>query len=137
LGNKALAIATLKIRDNNAVLVGRKLGNILYSVISVGMYENWVELKMRALMNQRTGANGKARVHTIAGFKYPGLTTTPLSDEEDRSPRWNVFGGSKIGLLLEAARYFDPSITPNRIAANKAQMQKGFDIGTAGLNKEP
>lgn len=131
--------------------------------ITCGMYENWVEVRMRARMNTTKERLENTETGSDKGFDSrangsKGITWVPLSEDADiSSPPYKDRGTASY--LLQAAAYFDPNVlntslqpgdigttqnpfttggTPtSRYGAPNSQDVPGMQVGKAGAQLEP
>ncbi len=142
LCNVAFTVAMEKIRNRGAIQDDQGLlRQIEVCAVSVGMYDNWVEVTVRSMIDQSKhvkrgiGGMGWAPVSDIIfGEQLEPLTATPLSEDFEDPPEYTQRG---TGLLLQAAAYYDPSLRDNAMDPEEGQMQRGREIGTAGRIREP
>jgi hypothetical protein len=116
----AVAICTGKLRHGSRF--GR--GILEYAVVSIGLFDSWVEASMRAKFIAEKGA-----VDTVVN---PLITRmSDLSFPYDPAPEYPVYGGD--GILLQAAGYYDPNLRNVTVDENTRQFRRGQKIpGTAG-----
>lgn len=115
---------------------GLVIGAILdSSTISVKMYKNEVNVKMRCMITPP--ADGKARFGGVPMMRYDAMVITPNSipPAQGGIPAYPVFGNNP-NLLLQAAAYWDPSVAavmgangqfPNRPVVGSLGVQGGQD----------
>lgn len=133
--NKAIAICVVKLASTGAAGIGNKTIAVMESAsIRTNLYDNVCTVSMKAMLNtamgRATNVGGVAR-NIVDEIAFPPLGS---SLESDNPPA--VTDRGTAGILLKAASYFDPSITPNVLDANTGQMQEGSDVGTAGKTPE-
>jgi hypothetical protein len=77
------------------------------------------------------------RFQGIAGVRAGALVYTPGSDNNTQRtpPAYLPYGSA--GILLQAAAYYDPSLTSNSLNPNTWQMAAGILPGQAGQAREP
>lgn len=120
--------------------------NVLeFAHVKVDMYKNEVEVHMKHLLQSKP-----LRKMGMTGL-YGPMCHTPFSEDGSDPPAY--FDRGSASLFLQAAAYFDPSITPNNLgqggqfigflnpiqtanSPQKGQMEQGLQVGTAGLNLE-
>lgn len=147
LVEKAIQVATAKIAVQGGTLAGTGGATGLPAlpeacVIQVGMWENWVECRLRVILKNklRLGEN-RARVRGIAGLALTRWTFTPFSDsaENDAYQIPYQLRGS-AGLVLRAAAYFDPNLQESNLVTGNFplsdQMSAGLQPGEAGFREE-
>lgn len=139
---RAVKVATAKVSANGEVLNPKEGALPLEFGVRVGMYENTVEVNLRAMV-----VATKQRTNSIVG-SFSRLTWTPLSDpippELDpngvgggqRAPTPTYLDAGTAGVVLKAAAYYDPSIQNNTLDKTTGQMTQGLEPGTAGKNQE-
>jgi hypothetical protein len=148
-------VAATKLRISGAVQEqgGARRSLIMEGTITNGMYENWVECRLTAMMQPMKAANPKGRVQGIAGLNFgPAMAVTPGSEPPegpqqmayaDRGRSWvtapagpGVAPGDAMP-LLQACRYYDPSLRNSPINKKTGQMTFGGpEVGTAGTTLE-
>lgn len=151
-----LAIASTKLQING-VLTGagagaagagaalsdpiRSFAIVEHCHLTVGMWENWVELRIRAMMLPATSNEGKAKTQPgkFWGINLGAMTYTPITDKEERDMgnEWLIRGTS--GLLLQAAAYFNPDLRNVKIDKKTGQLDAGGkqrEVGQAGKQAE-
>lgn len=124
------------------------------ATITIGMYDNYVECYMRALFPV-----GEERKFGVVGFldfiasARAFLCTTPYPNGgiSDFQPPPTYKDRGTASILLQAAKYYDPSLQNNALAfgssissnnpdtargSAKSQMNNGLKIGEAGVNPE-
>jgi hypothetical protein len=105
------------------------------AAITVGMYDNWVEVRMRARMYPKTRKNATSRVGGVAGLRLgQAFVTTPLSENSDYIPFHPDRGSAS--LLLQAAAYYDPSLANVKLDRETGQLSAGVEPGKAGTTRE-
>jgi hypothetical protein len=153
----AIAIVSSKLTLNGADIVkdGIKIGfgymMLLSAKLEVDMYENIVDFYMRVQMPM-----ARSRVKGINA--YVGIITgTPYTEAGDggnpfaNTPDYLLRGTANI--LLQAAKYYDPSLGATALGASDApkavnalipvganvsnQLNAGVSVGRAGVTKEP
>lgn len=146
----AVAIAALKLDINGArrtAGTGVGFSIVDFATIRVGMYENWVEFHIRAMM---TG--GKSRLDGVVGFCGPEGFSAAMVNTPGSSgflPKPVYYDRGTAPLLLKAAAYYDPNLIDNSLnkggpftannpitPANTNQMNKGKEPGTTGKDRE-
>lgn len=82
---------------------------LLDARVQVGMYENWAQCTIRAQYTKSS-----RRVNGIAGFAGQDMTFVDGSDGgSDVGEYWPLYQDrGTAGLLLRAAAYYDPSLSP-------------------------
>ena len=129
----AASVCSSKLKLAGAFLVGPadQQARIEFTTLSVGMYENWVDCRIKVLFP----AN-KIRFRGIQGIRRT-VTTTPFTDPgaggPAPQPQYPI--GGTASFLLQAAAYYDPSLVATRVA-NGVQLSAGLEVGQAGLIKE-
>lgn len=156
--NAAIGICSAKLRANGALLQNFAPANgnngakgqigILDSMhVKVGMYENWVEVRMRARLKQSKRL-GKAAVPEAGieakawDFNPAAYVFTPGSDGVKRDIKWpyrGTAGDINNRILLQAAAYYDPSLRNTQIDKEAGQLDAPgqLEVGQAGLKLEP
>lgn len=146
-----VAICSAKLRCPGSVFLGEgpaprfTIALMEEVVASVDMYENTVECQMRA----RLKISNKQRFEGATGDELRKMVFTPKSDNVDYQPQYPVrgtwipdapgqsspgAGPTAGGRLLEAAAYYDPSLTTT--VMNGIQMSTGLQVGQAGAVPE-
>ena len=136
LVNSAITIAASKLHINGGITI------LESASIQTKLYDNAVEVRLRALMNSRTvrpqGATGSpARLASVAGLNGPNMTFTPLSDPiggQGAAPQPECLLRGTSFWTLEAAAYYDPSL--RNTTFNGHQLNTGFLVGQAGKDAE-
>lgn len=148
LVNVAITVATQKLRNRGArVNDDDQLNFLEIASIRVGLYDNWVEVCMRSMLDMKRGrkagvanwdwaAAGGGAVGNTPEDPEPSLTETPLSQDFDTPPQYTL-RGSSVGLLLQAAAYYDPNLKNTLIDEATNQLKDRPEVGTAGKTREP
>ena len=148
-------ICLAKIESNSAIvnpnaplnaftdIVGINNGTIITGAeVSVGMYENTVTMSVTAKLQGAVG-----RFASVMGYTGNGLTYTALSDNDGaggattNNPNYPVYGNpsgnqaGQQGILLAAARYYDPSIGDASLGAD-FNTKTGLIPGQGGKQAE-
>lgn len=119
--------------------------SIMFMVVRIDMFDNVVEVAAQARFTN-TGNERADGVHAFAGDG--SMTFTPDSDNSGaKAPDYSGRGSSNI--LLQAARYYDPSLADNKLAegdpfvsfddvavGKQNNLNHGRAVGTAGVNRE-
>lgn len=123
----AVAVCSSKLDLNGKI-------SILESItLSVDMYENDVECRMRAMFRPGTRDNAKDRISGVAALDLNEATFTPFSDGVDYQPQYFTRGSAS--LLLQAAAYYDPSFAAV-FDPKTGQFTTGLEPGQAGERLE-
>lgn len=151
----AIAVVTSKINIAAAVIQhGQKFPlkmALESSLIRVGMYDNWVYVEIKGQVSATRGKVGAIPIATRYGIPSVRITETPFSDSIPPSPVPGIPGlmtkgfpvkdytppyllrGSAL-ILLQAAAYYDPSLTNITLSADDDQLGPGLTaIGTGGF----
>ena len=92
------------------------------------LYENEVQVFIKSFFQA-----DPARAQGIDAFN--GMdTSTKFSDNLTTSPAYVAYGTA--GILLEAAKYYDPSFTNTQLDGSN-NLSRGVMPGQAGVNLEP
>lgn len=149
----AVSTVNKKLRSRGAPIVapippGTTLAVVDYSNLTVGMFDNWVRYHVRAMnMADANRLFGMASLGTGAGMgallaparmgdtgvALTQLVTTPNSNPE-YTPAYQDRGTAR--LVLQAAAYYDPSLTGTTLQRNFGQLSTGFEPGQAGKDLE-
>lgn len=124
----AVVAGKLRLRGNQVNKAG-KTGVLEYAKVSYGLYENWVECDMQCIY-----AIDTKRLKGVNAFGNMD-TTLLLSDNLIIEPDYPTFG--TCGPLLEAAKYYDPSLRGVAIQAGDRNLSAGLQVGQAGAEVEP
>lgn len=146
----AVAVAASKLLIAGAERSSTQgIGLLDYSSITQQLYENEVEVRLRAQLAPRVSSiagtvfggpaiaalNAKARTNGIAGVNFNNMARTPFSDGvTNYKPQYPIRGTA--GYLLQAAAYYDPSLRGVAIEAVQGQLNEGVEIGRAGKEGE-
>jgi len=129
------AASDFAVQNAGAVAVGAYI--IQSAQAAVQLWENVVEVSMTVLF-----ANKKTTVQNINAFDTTGITYVPgVDDTEDFVPEMQSRGTA--GIVLQAAAYYDPSLTEAVLNSVTGQMVNGDggdplpEVGTVGLEGEP
>lgn len=134
----AVATAANKLGINGA-------SRLEYAFVTTDMYENIVEVTMKALCNAE---GARFQNITMAKAFTNKLTITPGSESNSTAPQYTTRGTAAI--LLQAANYYDPSLRSTELGVGKAaavesnpvpigtntQLSTGVAIGQAGSIRE-
>lgn len=124
----AVVSAKLNIRKNNLPVKGK--GSFPETAkVEYGLYENWVKATITADV-----AIDTKRLKGINAFGSMD-TTLPFSDGLIIEPSYPTFG--TCGPLLEAAKYYDPSLRNVTIQPGGRNLTQGLQVGQAGNQVEP
>ena len=123
---------------------GRQPAILESAEVRVNMYENIVSCHMRALLNVQTNRKGGA------AFLKSAIAFTPFSDPQGTAPEPDYFDRGTANLLLQAAKYYDPSLRNTQLGAgtlqageqlatgdDNSQLDAGLLVGQAGVRREP
>lgn len=131
-----LKICSSKIRNNGAQIIGAganaRFGILEQAVIVVGMYDNWVDIRMRVRMKPA----GKKRTDAVWQIDFEPMAFTPGTDGAvlpADHPLIRDYGSANV--LLRAAAYYDPSLANSFELANR-QLAQGLPVGQAGIIRE-
>lgn len=159
LVNVAIGMVAIKLRLGLASLAE-------HAALTVGSYDNWVEFTCTARMNNSkdvkyglstNGASGGATAPNTKDSGFAGFMTkvgfskyaclTPFSEDGTLPPPYQDRGSA--GMLLQAAKYYDPSLQENRLGPGdmwsntnpltsqiNSQMNAGVKVGQAGIQAE-
>ena len=123
------------VSDKIGIRIGqipRPAGNKVipdFAKIEYDLYQNKVTASMAASVSVDTG-----KLQGVNAFK--GMNTTlPLSDGQVIQPSYPTAG--TCNLLLEAAKYYDPSLNGVQVEPFGKNLTQGLQIGTAGTTAEP
>jgi hypothetical protein len=152
----AMGICSAKLRANGVQVdqlglggpgaeQNKKIGILEYMHVKTGMYENFVEITMRARLKQSKVLNGAKNNNPakVWGYDPDAFTFTPGSEElRDTSamyPSRGTAGVNGNSLLLQAAAYYDPSLRNTRIDPKTGQLNapNQLEVGQAGQKLEP
>lgn len=97
--------------------------------VSYGLWDNWAKCDMQCIY-----AVDSKRLKGVNAFGNMD-TTLPLSDKLIIEPDYPTFG--TCGPLLEAAKYYDPSLRGVAIQAGDRNLNAGLQVGQAGAEVEP
>lgn len=133
----AAAIVMSKMGRQISIINPQKLSSAIpvMQAVRVGMYENWVEVMVRVQT-----PIGKSRTQGIVQ-SLEGMTYTPGSDAvvaggpTAPTPAYSDRG---TGIqLLQAAAYYDPSITTTMLDKTTGQFNTlALEVGQAGVHQE-
>ncbi|MDO8671338.1 MAG: hypothetical protein Q7O66_07890 [Dehalococcoidia bacterium] len=133
LVDTAVSVCSTKLKLAGGPLVGPadKRGIIQFTTLSVGMYENWVDCRIKVLFPA-----SKIQFRGLEGIRET-ITTTPYSDPGAGGPAPQPLYpiGGTASFLLQAAAYYDPSLVATRVA-DGAQLSAGIEVGRAGVDQE-
>lgn len=142
----AITLATSKLRSAGAPVVGPFKAIIESSMCRVNLFENEVEVRIRVMKTPTP----KSLLKTPF---YGRMVYTPISDDSPHYlPTYQDRGSAS--LLLQAAKYYDPSIAENELgfdlltttnretdfagdlSTRRVQMKEGLKVGKAGIQAE-
>ncbi len=141
----AVKIAAAKLIINGAFIVGEDPGGgggtgfrlLEKMVVECDMYDNVVEVKMRARMKPAIkGAAGDPTKKWSVDFNRIAFTPTGTGALVNTAPPYFPLQGA-AELMLEAAAYFDPSLRGVKVDPTTDQLNAGLQVGQAGKTKEP
>lgn len=146
LVKKAVAIAAARMALRGQQAGGNGFTILEHASVRVDMYENIVDLSMRAFMAPNLKSVAFANMTTLT----PGSDDVAAADVPNLSVRkpyiYGQMGAAKAGVLLRAASYWDPSLLQAldsqginddvKVDPATGQSTAGLEIGTAGKNKE-
>ena len=109
--------------------LGDKAVTVQRASIQVDMFNNSVEGSVAVLFNPN-----KKRRSTIAFIKDK-ICITPLVDDVKLAiPVYTLRGSASR--LLQAAAYYDPSLTGTKLNSTTGQLSNGVEVGRGGKNPE-
>lgn len=111
--------------------VGNRFALLEHASITVDMYNNVVEVRMRAWMKPY-----KRRKDNVAGFRFDGMAWTPGSEPGYGAAPPNYTARGSADILLQAAAYYDPSLATTVLNQTTNQHSRGSEVGTAGVTQE-
>lgn len=144
----AILICTAKLDINGAPLVvqggdRRKPGILESAEAKVWMYDNRVRCHMRAWIDPRN-----RRINGVL-FLRNAAVSTPFSDPQGFAQTPNYLDRGTAGLLLQAAKYYDPSLRNTQLGTgtlqaegvaltgdDNSQLNAGLLVGEAGVRRE-
>lgn len=128
----AVAVATNKLAINGAPLTGalkEELSILQSASIRIGMWSNEVECVLRVMF-----PTSKRRIKGVA-FLNRTMCFTPLVDGINvPPPKFPLLGTASR--LLQAAAYYDPSISRTVLNADTGQLSTGVEPGRGGVQAE-
>ena len=135
---QALTICKLKF-NLNGINLGQQPAQpanylLEHTGVRVKMYDNVIDVRMRALAMPSLTQDGQGRVQGQWGLNLQGMTTTPLSPQGTPPPPYLDRGTGSV--LLQAAAYYDPSLVGTQINKEAGQLNAGLLVGEAGLAVE-
>lgn len=146
----ALGIASAKLRANGVNLEGAgpnnpgRIGVLRHCYLTQDLYDNKVDVNMKAMMNQArffVADNDNRALGKYWGWDVTQVVATPGSDP--RAPRdmnyivRGTAGDPANRMMLQAAAYYDPSLTNTAIDRATGQFTGGLpEVGTLGNKVE-
>ncbi len=134
--SEAIRIGRRKLNQRGRALAGvgenGPFNAILKSaVVQCDIFENKVEVLMRATVNTNAGRSQRGvawDLRSMTDFSVMGIT------RNGQKPPYPIRGSA--GIILEAARYYDPAITNTVVGpvpGGRDNLSRGVDIGKAGV----
>ncbi|MDE2098092.1 MAG: hypothetical protein KGL39_12635 [Patescibacteria group bacterium] len=134
-----IACQKLAVRSKTPGSPFQDIAIMNFSRVSVGLYDNTVDVIMQGMFKNRSGINRinntKARFCGTNGFRIAGITITPPSPlGGDGKPNYMDRGTTNI--LLQAAAFYDPCIRNQKVELKTGQFPGDDYIGEATLTSE-